>query len=93
MDGEVAEPQSALGEHVNDCWPDLVGPPTQSIVHWLRRLVFDTAWLDQRVKDGELGVAFHESTGAFAYVRPDRRDEPVELSVQPSWGRVAYTPR
>ena len=26
VNGEVAEPASALGEHVNDCWPDLIGP-------------------------------------------------------------------
>jgi hypothetical protein len=26
VNGEVHEPASALGEHVNDCWPELVGP-------------------------------------------------------------------
>src|SRR3954465_6100385 len=44
---EINEPPSALGEHVNDCWPELVGPSDRSLVHWLRRLVFRSAWLDQ----------------------------------------------
>src|SRR4051812_23406425 len=35
VNGEVQEPASALGEHVNDCWPDLVGPSDRSLVHWL----------------------------------------------------------
>ena len=82
-----------LGEHVNDCWPELVGPAERSLVHWLRRLVFRSAWLDQRVKEGELDVAFDESTHTFGYIQPERDDEPIELSPEPNWGRVAYTPR
>jgi hypothetical protein len=93
VNGEVADPASALGEHVNDCWPELVGPAERSLVHWLRRLVFRSAWLDQRVKEGELDVAFDESTNTFGYIQPERDDEPIELSPEPNWGRVAYTPR
>ena len=90
VNGEIPEPSSGLGEHVNDCWPELVGPADRSLVHWLRRLVFRSAWLDQRVIEGELDVSFNASTQAFAYVQPDRGNEPIELAPEPSWGRVAY---
>jgi len=93
VNGEVADPASGLGEHVNDCWPDLVGPADRSLVHWLRRLVFRSAWLDQRVKEGELDVVFDEMTQSFGYVQPERDREPIELSPEPSWRRVAYGPR
>jgi hypothetical protein len=93
VNGEVQDPASALGEHVNDCWPELVGPAERSLVHWLRRLVFRSAWLDQRVKEGELDVAFDVATHTFEYVQPERRREPIELSPEPDWGRVAYMPR
>jgi hypothetical protein len=93
VNGEVADPASALGEHVNLCWPDLVGPSERSLVHWLRRLVFRSAWLDQRVKEGELDVSFDEETSTFGYIQPDRDREPIELSPAPSWGRVLYGPR
>ena len=93
VNGEVADPASALGEHVNDCWPELVGPAERSLVHWLRRLVFRSAWLDQRVKEGELDVSFNAHSQSFAYVQPDRGNEPIELAPEPSWGRVAYVPR
>ena len=49
-----------------------------------------SAWLDQRVKEGELDVAFDESTHTFGYIQPERDDEPIELSPEPNWGRVAY---
>ena len=93
VNGEVTDPASALGEHVNDCWPELVGPADRSLVHWLRRLVFRSAWLDQRVKEGELDVVFDEMTQSFGYVQPERDREPIELSPEPNWGRVAYQPR
>jgi hypothetical protein len=93
VNGEVQDPASGLGEHVNDCWPEIVGPADRSLVHWLRRLVFRSAWLDQRVKEGELDIAFDESTSSFGYVQPERDQEPIELSPEPSWGRVAYLPR
>lgn len=93
VNGEVQDPASGLGEHVNDCWPELIGPADRSLVHWLRRLIFRSAWLDQRVKEGELDVSFDPSSQTFAYIQPDRDDEPIELSPEPSWGRVAYCPR
>jgi len=93
VNGEVTDPASALGEHVNDCWPELVGPSDRSLVHWLRRLIFRSAWLDQRVKEGELDVLFDEDAAAFTYIQPDRGGEPIELAPEPSWGRVAYVPR
>ena len=90
VNGEVQDPASGLGEHVNDCWPELVGPADRSLVHWLRRLVFRSAWLDQRVKEGELDISFDPVSQRFTYIQPDRQDEPIELSPEPNWGRVAY---
>jgi hypothetical protein len=90
VNGDIQDPASALGEHVNDCWPELVGPAERSLVHWLRRLVFRSAWLDQRVNEGELTFSFVEETGSFVYLQHDRTGEPIELAPEPSWGRVAY---
>ena len=75
VNGEIHEPASALGEHVNDCWPELVGPSDRSLVHWLRRLVFRSAWLDQRVKEGELDVALRARRARLPLhpARPRRR--------------------
>ena len=90
VNGEISEPSSELGEHINVNWEDLVGPSNRSLVHWLRRLVFRGAWLDQRVKEGELDVVFDEESHTFGYVQPDRDSEPIELSREPSWSSLAY---
>lgn len=90
VNGEIREPTSPLGEHVNENWEELVGPSNKSLVHWMRRLVFRGAWLDQRVKEGELDIVFDESSQTFGYVQPDRDAELIELSAEPSWGTIAY---
>ena len=90
VNGEVTEPHSGLGEHINGRWNELNGPAERSLVHWIRRLVFRGAWLDQRVIEGELEVIFDEATASFGYAQPDRDFELIELSPEPSWERVAY---
>jgi hypothetical protein len=90
VNGEVSDAMSTLGEHVRDCWRELSGPADRSLVHWLRRLVFRGAWLDQRVMEGELEVVFNDSDHTFGYAQPDRDFELIELSPEPSWARVAY---
>ena len=90
VNGEVTEPHSGLGEHINDFWAELNGPSERSLVHWIRRLVFRGAWLDQRVIEGELELVFDEQDHSFGYAQPDRNHELIELSPEPSWGSVAY---
>jgi hypothetical protein len=90
VNGEVSDSHSALGEHIKERWPELNGPSDRSLVHWLRRLVFRGAWLDQRVKESELEVVFDERTHSFGYAQPDRNFELIELSPEPSWREVAY---
>ncbi len=90
VNGEVTEAHSELGEHIKDSWGELSGPSDRSLVHWLRRLVFRGAWLDQRVKEGELEIVFDADQGSFGYSQPDREHALVELSPEPSWAQVAY---
>jgi hypothetical protein len=90
VNGEVTDCHSELGEHINRCWNDLNGPSDRSLVHWIRRLVFRGAWLDQRVMEGELEIVFDESRNSFGYAQPERGFELIELSPEPSWEQVAY---
>ena len=90
VNGEVSRPASALGEHVNEAWDERAVSAERSRVHWLRRLVFRGAWLDQRVKEGELDVFFDEYTHSCGYAQPERDSEPIELSPEPSWAGVGY---
>ena len=88
--GRVSEPRSALGEHLQDCARQLDELHPETLTYWLRKLVFRGAWLDQRVKEGELDIVFDPDSHAFGYVQPERDAEPIELSREPSWARLAY---
>jgi hypothetical protein len=90
VNGEVSDPVSELGVHIRVRWGELSGPSERSLVHWLRRLVFRGAWLDQRVKEGELEIVFDEESSSFGYSQPERDNELIELSPEPSWREVAY---
>jgi hypothetical protein len=90
VNGEVQDAHSELGQHINDCWGDLNRSSERSLVHWIRRLVFRGAWLDQRVMEGELELVFDDTSNSFGYAQPDRNFELIELSPEPSWHRVAY---
>ncbi|MEK7059363.1 MAG: hypothetical protein AAB971_01250, partial [Patescibacteria group bacterium] len=79
VNGEIGEAESPLGEHLTDKWEEVADYANEegSLVHWLRRLVFRQAWLDQRVIEGELGVVFDDKAMDFVYVQPDRDDGPL----------------
>lgn len=90
VNGEICEPASMLGDYVITNWQMLVGPSDRSLVHWLRKLIFRGAWLDQRVKTGELDVVFDEQKQNFTYVHNGDRTELVEIEPANSWSNLAY---
>ena len=71
--GDVAEPRSAVGERIGA----LQAAGGEDPVYWLRKLVFRSAWLDHRIKHGQVDVAYDETTGAFR-IEPGRYPLPGE---------------
>ena len=52
----IGTPRSALGEYLVAHWDSLALVRGESLVYWLKKLVFRGAWLDHRVKEGLLEV-------------------------------------
>ena len=52
----------------------------ESLVYWLRKLVFRGAWLDHRVKEGLLDVSWIDDTGDFGYAEPQGGRTLLELA-------------
>jgi hypothetical protein len=86
----IAEPRSALGEYVVRHWERLALVDNQSLVYWLRKLVFRGAWLDHRVKKNLLEVAWDEDSSDFNYHDPRGGRALLELAPVPSWHDVQY---
>ena len=88
--GRIAEPRSLLGDYVMRYWERVAVVDDESLVYWLRKLVFRSAWLDHRVKEDLLEVAFDEETGDFAYRDTDGGPPILEIAPVPSWHKLQY---
>ena len=90
--GHLKEPRSALGHYVVRHWERISLVGDESLVYWLRKLVFRSAWLDHRVKQGLLDVEWDERSGEFTYAEPNGDRALLELAPVPSWHELQFKP-
>jgi hypothetical protein len=88
--GRLAEPRSDLGEYLLRHWERVGVLDGESLVYWLRKLVFRSAYLDHRVKAGLLEVAWDDEAGDFGYAEPEGGRALLELAPTPTWGAVQF---
>ncbi|MDQ3992949.1 MAG: hypothetical protein M3229_04745 [Actinomycetota bacterium] len=89
-DGRIEEPRSRLGSYVTRNWDRVALLDGESLVYWLRKLVFRGAWLDHRVKEGLLDVMWDEQAADFGYRRPNGDRALLEVAPVPSWRDVRF---
>ena len=89
-DGLIEEPRSSLGRYLMRHWEQLSLIRGESLVYWLRKLVFRGAWLDHRVKEGLLEVDWDDEEAEFAYRDPRGDRALLELAPVPSWHEVQF---
>ena len=89
-DGRIDEPSSELGRYVVRHWERISLVGGESLVYWLRKLVFRGAWLDHRVKEGVLEVAWDEDAADFGYREPNGDRALLELYPVPSWHELQF---
>jgi len=88
--GQIEEPASGLGRYLVHHWERLALVGNESLVYWLRKLVFRGAWLDHRVKEGLLEVAWEDAVAEFAYRDPRGGRALLELAPVPSWHELQF---
>jgi len=86
--GRITAARSPLAAHVERHRATLLGGPGD-LVHWLRRLVFRGAWIDQQVRDGVLTPEFGEEVG-FRYRAAATGERAADGPRPPDWRRVAF---
>ncbi len=89
-DGRIDEARSGLGRYLIRHWERVSLVGGESLVYWLRKLVFRGAWLDHRVKEGLLEVAWDDQTAEFAYRDPRGGRALLELAPVPSWHDLQF---
>jgi hypothetical protein len=88
----IDEPRSALGHYLVRRWDEVSLVDGESLVYWLKKLVFRGAWLDHRVKEGKLEVGWDDEVSEFAYRDPNGGRALLELLPTPSWHELQYRP-
>ncbi|RDI74934.1 hypothetical protein Gocc_0732 [Gaiella occulta] len=89
-DGRIADARSGLGRYLVRHWERLALNDGESLVYWLRKLVFRGAYLDHRVKEGLLEVVWDEGAGDFGYAEPQGGRALLELAPTPSWHELQF---
>jgi hypothetical protein len=89
-DGMIEEPRSELGRYLVRHWERLSLVDGESLVYWLRKLVFRGAWLDHRVKEGLLEVTWDDENADFGYRDPRGDRALLELAPVPSWHALQF---
>ena len=89
-DQRIEEARSELGRYLVRHWEALAAVDGESLVYWLRKLVFRGAYLDHRVKEALLEVSFDETTGDFGYAEPEGGRALLELAPVPSWRALQF---
>src|SRR6478735_4394473 len=86
----IEDPESRLGRYLMRNWERLALVDGESLVYWLRKLVFRGAYLDHRVKEGLLSVVWEDESGEFAYAEPAGGRALLELAPTPSWRALQF---
>jgi hypothetical protein len=88
----IEEPQSRLGRYLVRNWERVSLVDGESLVYWLRKLIFRGAWLDHQVKRGALEVVWDDDDAEFAYQHPGGGRPLLELAPVPSWHELQFRP-
>ena len=89
-DGRISDSRSDLGRYLVRHWERLSLVEGESLVYWLRKLVFRGAWLDHRVKEGLLEVEWDDDSSEFGYRDPRGERALLELAPVPSWHELQF---
>jgi hypothetical protein len=86
----IDTPRSPLGEYLVRHWDALSLVRGESLVYWLKKLVFRGAWLDHRVKEGLLEVDWDDDRQDFTFADTNGGRALLELLPTPSWHELQY---
>ena len=90
--GVIEQPASRLGRYLVRNWERVSLVNGESLVYWLRKLIFRGAWLDHQVKRSALEIVWDDREAEFAYQHPGGGRPLLELAPVPSWHELQFRP-
>jgi hypothetical protein len=86
----IEDPESRLGRYLMRNWERLALVNGESLVYWLKKLVFRSAWLDHQIKRGALEIVWDDAVAEFAYQHPNGGRPLLDAAPIPSWHELQY---
>src|SRR5262249_257938 len=86
----IPAPRSALGEYLIRHWDALALVNDESLVYWLKKLVFPGPALDHPVREGLLEADRDEERQDFTFADTNGGRALLELLPTPSWHELQY---
>ena len=88
----IDEPRSSLGRYLVRHWERRLPRRGESLVYWLKKLVFRGAWLDHRVKEGKLEVGWDDERRRLHVRRHERRPGAARAPAHAELARAPVPP-
>src|SRR3989441_7109381 len=86
----IGTPRSPLGDYLVRHWDTLALVRGESLVYWLKKLVFRSAGLGHRVEGGMLEVDWDDERQDFTFADTNGGRALLELLPTPSWHELQY---
>ena len=88
----IDTPAARSAEYLVRHWERLSLVSGESLVYWLRKLVFRGAWLDHRVKEGLLEVAWDETAPSSPTATRTAAARCSSSLPSPTWHELQFRP-
>jgi len=89
--GSIEQRLSSLGDYLAALGDQVMNHRGESLVFWLRELVFRGAWLDMQILENQIECVFDEERLQFVYFPTGHPSREIGLPPHPSWRDIQYS--
>lgn len=90
VSGSIERRLSSLGDYIVAMGDHVLNHRGESLVFWLRELLFRGAWLDMQILENQIECAFDDERLCFVYFPASHPSREIGLPPHPSWRDVRY---
>ncbi|NLE74074.1 MAG: hypothetical protein GX604_05560 [Actinobacteria bacterium] len=89
--GSIEQRLSPLGDYLAALGDYALNHRGESLVFWLRELVFRSAWLDMQILENQIEFVFDDERLQFVYFPTGHPSREIGLPPHPSWKDLQYS--
>ncbi len=91
VSGAIEQRVSSLGDYIVGMGDNVLHHRGESLVMWLRELLFRSAWLDMQILENQIECRFDDERLMFVYYPVGHPSREIGPPPHPSWKDVQYS--